>query len=118
MTTASIVGVCLCGVTILAILLIVLVTYVYNPELATFYQIWLKEEFLTENFIIMSGYSKKHKLVTHNCKCFRSDKYKWAILPFINEDLTNKDIIKLIANDEANYIKMCRDMTKTTLESK
>lgn len=98
------------------IVLIILATfeitslYTNKPKkLAKFYQIWLKDEFLSSNFLVFSGYETKHKLITHNGIKFNKNDYKYAILPFINTQYTNKDLYDL---SEKAYLDMCLKLTK------
>jgi uncharacterized protein YlbG (UPF0298 family) len=69
----------------------------------------LKEEFLSDNYFIFSGYEKRNKLITHNGMVFRKTDYKYAILPYINTEHTNKTISELSEHD---YLQLCLNLTK------
>jgi hypothetical protein len=92
----------------------ILIAILYNcillpKNLASFYQVWLTDEFLGDNFFIISGYADKRKLCTHNGITLSRQDYKFAILPFINTTLTNGQVLKL---SEEEYLKLCSDLTK------
>ena len=82
---------------------------IYNKQLARFYQIWIKDEFLTSNFLVMGGKERFKRLVTHNGMVFKKSEYKYALLPFVNNQYTNKDISEM---SEAHYLHMCLELTK------
>ena len=96
----------------LAILDIRLTNISYGTARVKFYQVWLKDEFLSSNFFIITGKETKKGLETHNNILLSKDMYRYAILPFINVDLTNRDIRRM---DETDYINMCLKMTNESL---
>lgn len=94
---------------ILVVLELIFSTLEHNKQLARFYQIWLKDEFLTSNFLVMGGKERFKKLVTHNGMVFKKSEYKYALLPFVNNQYTNKDISEMT---EPYYLHMCLELTK------
>jgi hypothetical protein len=110
----QIIGYILCGMVIGLLLDIIWIVIAYNyvllpKNLACFYQVWLKDEFLGDNFFVVSGYVNKRGLCTHNGIPLSKQDYKFAILPFINTTLTNGQVLKL---SEEEYLKLCSDLTK------
>ena len=81
-----------------------------RKPLARFYQIWLKDEFLSSNFFVMGGYEKRNKLISHNGIIFSNKHYKYAILPFINVVSTDKQLLDM---SEKDYLQLCLKLTQS-----
>lgn len=99
-----------------AILIISIILYIIlfvnyriqkNKDLIKFYQIWMKGN-EDGNFFVMSGVAKRNKFVADNGLVFRKTDYTYAILPFVNMDITYEE---LKSYSEQDYLKMCLDVT-------
>ena len=103
------------GISLTIILIIVIVidgifSYMLkNKRLIKFYQIWLRGDEKSSNFLIMAGYEKGKKLITYNDIIFKKSEYTYAILPFANLQITRKDLLNYT---ESEFLRMCKAITE------